>query len=169
MLIMNIGLPGVGKSSLLERLGLPASGFYVVSTDRIRYEFFGVVFARKVEPQVWAIARALVEGNFRLGRSVVLDFTNLTIARRRQWIELAKKYGQKILGIFYEVPFEQARARNRKRPREWVVPDEVLQRMLNSLQLPSPGEGFHALVTVHGSHDEAGVQQVKEAVARLSM
>lgn len=167
MFIMNIGLPGSGKSTLLKKLGLPDPGFVIVSPDKIRSELFGVIFNKTVEPQVWVIVKALVEGHLRLGWSVAFDSTNLTRERRCPWIELARRYGQKVLGIFFNVPLKQVQHRNKLRPGEWIVPGDIIASMYHSLQVPVLEEGFHKIITVSGSRDEAGIQKVRDSITSV--
>lgn len=161
MLIMNIGLPGSGKSLIAKKLGLSPPDFYIVNPDQIRYECFGVTFETTIEPEVWTIACALVKGHFRLGRSVVLDATNLTQERRRTWIQLARKRGHHVAGLFFNLPLETVKRQNRLRPKEWVVPDEVVEKMYHSFQKPEKEEGFHTIITVENPIN-IDIEQIRE-------
>lgn len=91
----------------MNKLNLPLDFFKIVSSDRIRHEQFGVIYDRRIEPQVWKITHALVEGYFRLGNSVYFDATNLVRSWREDWVSLARKYDQPVLGIFFEKPLTQ--------------------------------------------------------------
>jgi predicted kinase len=166
MLLLNIGLPGSGKSTLVKTLQLPLNEFVRVSPDQIRSEQFGVTYNRRVEPQVWTITKALVEGQFRLGKSVYLDATNLARAWRRPWIQLAQHYRHKSLAVYFDMPIEQILAQNQLRSPEWVVPESVIRGMHRSLHVPSLEEGFDAVVRISHVNAEE-IQRVTEAMEAL--
>lgn len=167
MLILNIGLPGSGKSTLIKQLDLPPSSFTVISPDRIRFEQFGVTFERRIEPQIWMIVRALMQGHFELGRSVYLDATNLVPDWRKEWIDLAGQYKQRVLGVFFDIPYERIQAQNKLRPPEWTVTEEVISEMFRLLQPPQSDEGFDYIVRIQNSQDPSEVKSVREAVKLL--
>lgn len=81
ILIMMVGLPRSGKSTVARALGYP-----IVNPDSIRLALHGQAFYGPMEPYVWAIARTMVESLFGAGHCrVILDATNLTAKRRDEW------------------------------------------------------------------------------------
>ena len=80
LLILMVGLPYSGKSTWAVKQGIP-----IVSPDAIRLSL-GHRFRMENEPLVWGIAKTMVESLFEAGhRSVILDATNTTEERRKQW------------------------------------------------------------------------------------
>lgn len=80
-LIMMVGLPRSGKSTVARGLGHP-----IVSPDAIRLALYGQTFIREAETMVWAIADLMVKAIFIAGHEcVILDATNLTKAGRMKW------------------------------------------------------------------------------------
>jgi len=77
-----------------------------------------------------------------------VDATNLTPKERRPYVQLAEHYGCDVRAIYFDVPLEVCRRRNRRRRRN--VPEEAMQRMARKLVPPTRKEGF-AKITVVGS------------------
>lgn len=80
-LLMTVGLPYSGKSTVAKSLGAP-----IVCPDQIRYALHGQRYIQEAEAFVWAIARVMVTSLFLSGHDkVVLDATNTTKTRRDEW------------------------------------------------------------------------------------
>ncbi|MBO8171813.1 MAG: ATP-binding protein [Bacillaceae bacterium] len=161
MLIMNVGLPGSGKSTLISRLGLPASGVEVVNPDRLRSEIFGVTFDKKLEKEIWTITRAIVRGHFRLGRSVFLDATSLTRKRREVWIKMAHQFNQKVYAVYFDMSVDQVLKQNQQRPHPWIVPEEVIREMDQVLEPPDIEEGFASVMVVKDLNQTWVIERIR--------
>jgi len=82
-LIMMVGLPRSGKSTIAKTLGHP-----IVNPDSIRLVLHGQRFCGVAEPMVWAIAKYMVAALFEAGHNfVILDATNTTGKRREEWVD----------------------------------------------------------------------------------
>ena len=138
---MLVGLPGSGKSTYLAKLGVTA-----ISSDDIRRLLTDDATNQAIHRTVFALVRMFVRRRLELGMPVTyVDATNLVPWERRPYIKLAELYGAEPGAIFFDVPLEVCRERNRSRTR--VVPDEALERMAARLVPPAADEGF-AQVTV---------------------
>lgn len=69
----------------------------------------------------------------------------MTIEERRPYLDIGRWYGCDVEAVFFNVPLEICRSRNRLRDR--MVPDEALETMAAKLIAPSEEEGFR-LVSV---------------------
>lgn len=140
--VVLVGLPGSGKSTYLERLGVTA-----LSSDAVRGLIADDPTDQTIHRRVFAVLRYLLRHRLEIGRPVTyIDATHLTPWERRPYIRLGQLYGCRVEALFFDVPVEVCRERNRRRDR--VVPDEVLDRMAAKLVPPTVEEGFDQVTVI---------------------
>lgn len=134
---ITVGLPGSGKTQWARRAGFDRS----VSLDDWREKLWG---DRTVQdgPGGFDLLIALhnreIEDALENGESVVVHNTNLLREHRRPLVEMARKAGYRVQIIYFEVPVEVCRQRNRERP--YPVPDEVIDDYAGRLEVPAAEE-----------------------------
>lgn len=121
ILTLTCGLPRSGKTTWARSTGLP-----IVNPDSIRLALHGQRYAQAAEPFVWPIAFLMVEALFRAGHNhVIVDATNVTEARRKQWFD---RFEGCIVALHViDTKRDECIARARRENDEYIVP--VIQRM----------------------------------------
>ena len=135
-IVVLVGLPGSGKSKYLEKLGVSA-----ISSDYLRWLLADDMTDQSIHGAVFATVRYLLRRRMQLRRPVTyIDATNLTRKDRRAYIKFAELWGARAEALFFDLPLEVCRERNRGRTR--VVPEEAMDAMAAKLEPPSLEEGF---------------------------
>ncbi len=120
-LLLMAGLPGSGKSSVVQALNqlIP---FCVVSTDWVRAQLLNrPIHTAAEQEQIYAISYGLIARRLARGQRVVFDASNYKAARREYVTELAKRDGAPVT-----IALVQA--------AQQVVRQRLLQRMSRERQ-----------------------------------
>lgn len=125
-----IGLQASGKSTFYKRF---LSAFSHISLDILKTRHREAAALQK------AVSRA---------ETCVIDNTNPTCDTRKKYIETARFYGYKIVGIYFRSSLKECLARNRQREGKAFIPPKALFATAKKLQLPSYQEGFDELYYV---------------------
>ncbi|MER8188190.1 ATP-binding protein [Kitasatospora sp. NPDC094015] len=122
-LIVLVGASGSGKSTLLA--DVPA--YQVVSLDRLR----AVVSApgdQTATADAVLLQHQILLARLRRGVTTYVDNTSLSTHHRAQLVELAHQHGRRVIAAHFDAPLPLCIERNRARPAEQRVPEDVLRR-----------------------------------------
>jgi predicted kinase len=145
-LIVGMGIPGSGKTTILKKLAAEHSYSYICPDD-IREELTGNASDQSQNTEVWNKARLRLQAFLKQDLTVVFDATFSDSEERKEFIAFARENGAKnIQGIHVSAPLKTAKERNQSRERK--VPEEVLEQMESKLQNSPPKieDGFDSLV-----------------------
>jgi len=78
----------------------------------------------------------------------VVDNTNTQLWHRKRYIEPAQEAGFEIVGYYFDVPLEDALARNAQREGKQRIPEHAIQRFANEMVVPTYQERFDKLFRV---------------------
>jgi predicted kinase len=146
-LILLIGLPGSGKTTLAHKLLAEYSGSHLICTDSIRAQLFGSQEVQGSWLLVWRQVHEQMRQAVALSAMAIYDATNAVRRYRKDAIALARTTGfTHIIGVCLDTPLTLCLERNQKRDR--TVPEEVILQMHASLlnAPPTQQEGFDYLI-----------------------
>lgn len=157
-----VGLPGLGKSTLIEGMYKDADTF-IYSTDNILERIakqlgktYNDVFEKHIKSaQAEAdidLAQAIKER-----KDIIWDQTNLGVGKRKKIINRMKQAGYQVRGVCILPP--ESDYTNEK--EDWVerlgnrpgktIPEHILTNMIESFTLPTVSEGFD-MITFYNMH-----------------
>ncbi|WP_340618282.1 AAA family ATPase [Xenorhabdus entomophaga] len=129
------GLPGMGKDHFIQQYG---KGISVLSLDAIRR-------AHQINPEDknangWVVQQAKQQAREKLRsrQDFIWNATNLTGQMRQQLIKLFVSYNARVRIVYIEQDYKRWRQQNSN--RQYAVPDKVMDRMLDKLEVPVPEE-----------------------------
>lgn len=125
------GLPGMGKDHYIQSL---KSDMPVISLDAIRRKHKYSPTDRSATGRVVQEAKEQARIYLRKKQGFIWNATNITRLMRQQLVDLFTLYGAKVKIVYVEKPYEVWRKQNRN--REFQLPENVLDKMLQKLEIP---------------------------------
>ena len=94
--------------------------------------------------QVFQIVEAELDRRLAEGQNVVVDATHARTPWRQNEIDIARRHGARLIGVWFDTPLELCLARNAARPGggwgDRVAPAELVQWVWEGFEPPGPGE-----------------------------
>lgn len=148
-LYIMVGLPGSGKSTYAKEFIKDQQVEYL-SSDSLRAVFGKDESDQSVTPKVFGHIKTKVDEYLRDNKNVLVDATSVNRKERSDYINTAKKYNSKVVVVVFKMDRNGLIARNKKRGDEGgrVVPDWVIDKMLNKFEEPDFNEGIDVIIYV---------------------
>lgn len=153
VVMVAIGPPGCGKSTWWENgrnAGAIPEQSIRINMDAIRKEMTGNESDQSKNYVVAKVAEVKLKACLSERIPVIYWDNTCTKAKyRKDIINLAKTAGYKVIGIHFNVPIKVCLKRNASRTRN--VPEDVIERMYNSIQEnpPTKEEGFDDIIVIN--------------------
>lgn len=134
-----IGAPGSGKSTWGKKFEIDNPGIVRLCPDEFRAKFGWGEGDQSVSAQAFAATRDGMDAALAAGKSVIIDATSMHRKSRKDFLTIAKKYNTTKIAVVFEVTRETLIERNKKRGQDGgrIVPDDVIDRMLNNYEIPT--------------------------------
>lgn len=141
--IMMSGIPGSGKDTYLKKYH---KDLEIISLDDIRRKYGISPTDKSGNGRVVQMAKELAREMLRKKQPFAWNATNTSRQMREQLIGLFTTYGAKVKIIYLEVPFKKLINQNRN--REYAVPDSVVLKLVERLEIPSAYEAHETVFIV---------------------
>lgn len=136
-MVILVGPPASGKSTWGKDYA-QKNNFVYISTDKIRGEIGKGEDDQNVSPAAFMIAQKRVTESLSLGKSVVIDATNINHQFRKKWIKLGREYDATIVAVVFEVNRDELVKRDTERERH--VGLDVIDKYLSLYVRPDENE-----------------------------
>lgn len=138
-LLIMVGAPGSGKSTMAESLLKQAKGeAKIICMDSKRLELCGTEEDMSKNQEVFNACFKELVSCMRNKQSVIWDATSSTRKGRKRLWEVARQHGAVTGGVYFDLPFSTLVERNSKRTRQ--VPEAVIRKFYNQQESLHPYE-----------------------------
>lgn len=129
-IIIMMGFPGSGKSTFAKK---------ICENDNYVH----------IEGDVYKTPANMIKKAFEYiphGKSIVFDATNGTIAKRKEYVDFAKKVNYSVRCIHLSCSSDVAYSQNVKRENNKIVPKIAYHLYSKMFEEPSENEGFSLII-----------------------
>lgn len=145
-LIMMVGLPASGKTTLAEKLAEKENAV-IVSSDAMREELFGDVDNQDNNTRLFEEVGKRIKTLLGKDETVVFDATNINRKRRIHFINNEIKADEKVV---YYMNTSLSWCLQRDSRRERHVGAGIIDKMYRNMHIPTKSEGWDEVVFVEG-------------------
>lgn len=147
-LLMLVGLPASGKSSLAREMLEGREDIIYLSSDKIREELYGDESIQKDHSQVFVLMAQRTKEALKSGKHVIYDATNVSRKKRKGLLQQLPRNIEKTV-VYMATDYNDVLAQNELRERN--VPKHSIDRMYKTMQIPIYSEGWDNITILH--HD----------------
>lgn len=146
ILVIMVGPPGAGKTTVADDIVDNFENFVLVSPDNIRKEFNTTNLDLSQTEIVFEKVYKQLNDSLKSGKNVVYDATNCRSTYRHKIINVCRHYTYKIICVMSTTPISECIKRNNE--RNGAVPEDVIEKMYFNLRKHPPVifEGYDYIV-----------------------
>lgn len=134
-----VGIPGSGKSTYAKRPYF--KDYNVFSSDALRKQWYGSEDIQGNPKEIFEELNRLVKKSLDDGQNCIFDATNINKEQRKGFISNLNIANNHVMECaFIDTSLEQCLDNNLKRSR--IVPESVIIKMYNKLDVPTLDEGW---------------------------
>lgn len=138
-LIMLVGLPASGKSTITEELSQNYHAS-IHSSDELRKRLFGDENKQEDNNKVFNLLHNEIRTHLKNGYSSIYDATNISYKRRKAFLSELKNIECEKICVIMATQYEECLKRNQERERQ--VPEHVIKKMYMNWNTPYWYEGW---------------------------
>ncbi|HEY9774512.1 MAG TPA: AAA family ATPase [Planktothrix sp.] len=160
LLVIIVGIPGSGKTTLSKQLMALSHPFFRLNMDAIRAELCGDESDQSKNDLVFSTLSYRYREALKQGQNIIVDNMNLRRGDRKFFIKLARDNGYPIALICLDTPLSVCQERDAQRQRR--VGKQALAERFASLRasgLPSATEGNVFVLAPGGANDSYHLTQ----------
>jgi predicted kinase len=141
-LILTCGVQGSGKSTWARKYASENPDILYLSTDKLRSEMGYGEEDQSVNKLIYARMSQKTESALRKGQSVLLDATFIKPDWRKEYVELGRKFGAKLIAHVFNANRDVLieRVKQRVDSGGLTIPTNVIDRYINMFEPPTIGE-----------------------------
>lgn len=163
-LIMMVGLPGSGKSTIAKELSYRENAI-LHSSDDLREELFGDANNQEKNELIFQELHKRIHRDLSGGKSVIYDATNSSYKKRKVFLQTLKIKCYKEC-YMVATPYEKCLEQNRNRSRR--VPDEVIENIYKGFFIPQYFEGWDNIEIIHNYDDNFDMAELFDDLDTVS-
>ena len=150
-LVVMVGLPGSGKSTIAKQLAEDNPNTYIFSSDAYREKLCGDENDQSNNDLVFRTLHKDLRESLLVGKNCIIDATNVTLKDRRRILDNIKDLAIEKIAYFVDTPHDECWERDKARDRS--VGFGVIHKFLRRFQFPQRFEGFDKII-MHSQIDK---------------
>lgn len=150
-IIVLVGIPGSGKSTIARYIAANIPECVIVESDAIRFSLWNKpTHSTHENAMVFDIVKQRINDCLDKGKVALVDATSVSKRTRKDYLHIAKKRGVRVDAVFVDISLDTCLGRNKGRGKR-TVPEYAIRAAYDRLNPPTTEEGFAAVHVIKES------------------